>query len=68
MKSVKQRLIEAIERDCQENFFMPTTENELKQLIIFLKTNSLPDNWKDNEYIVMAKQDFGTLCNEFDVL
>ena len=68
MKSVKQRLIEAIEKDIQANFFMPTTENELNQLINYLKTNNLTDNWKDNEYIVMAKQDFKTLCDEFDVV
>jgi hypothetical protein len=67
MKSVKQRLIEAIEKDIQANFFMPTTENELNQLINYLKTNKLPNEWEKNDYIVMARQDFITLCNEFDV-
>jgi hypothetical protein len=67
MKSIKQRLIEAINKDIQANFFMPTTENELNQLINYLKTDKLPNKWEENDYIVMAEQNFRTLCNEFDV-
>ena len=67
MKSRQQRLIEAIRQDINNHVFMEREENQLKELIDYLETDTLPHNWQDNDYIIRAENDLHEICMEFEV-
>ena len=67
MKSRAQRLLEVIQEDIEDHIFMEREEIKLKELVEFLKTEKLPTNWQENEYLVIAREDIHDICVEFGV-
>ena len=52
MKRFNDRLIEILKRNIDNNFYFKNSEDNILQLIDYLRTNKLVDNYEENEEIV----------------
>lgn len=64
MKPVKQRLVEQLQKNIEDNFYSYHEVDLINDVILYLNKNIIKDDYKDNYYLYNCIHNFREFCLE----